>query len=82
MGINMSINITGAKFMTMNPKILNDIIEALKNSDRDLTISEIAEITKHTRATIRTYIAYLLGQGKVIVTRQIGRAKFFRLKEP
>ena len=66
--------------MSINQKIVEKILECFKNTNRDLTLKEIAEKTGLTRTTVRTYLVYLLATGKIEETRQIGKSKFYKLK--
>ncbi len=61
-------------------KILDAVKHAV-SSPRDLSVEEIAEITGIHRNTISKYVYGLEKEGKLVMTRQVGNAKFYTVKE-
>jgi DNA-binding IclR family transcriptional regulator len=65
----------------MSEPIARKIIDCLKRAEsRDLSIEEIASQTKIHRNTVSKYIYGLEKEGKIIKTREVGRAKFYTIK--
>ena len=65
-------------------KQVQKILECLKKaapSPRDLSIEEIAAETSIHRNTISKYVYGLEKEGKIIMTRQLGAAKLYTVKE-
>jgi len=62
----------------MKGEIVEKIIGFLKNSSHGLTITELVNISKLSRSSIRTGLAKLEGAKRVVV-RQIGMAKVYSL---
>jgi DNA-binding transcriptional ArsR family regulator len=46
----------------------------------DLSIKEVAEKTKLSRPTTSTWLKVLHAEGKIEISRRIGRAVFYRLR--
>ena len=68
--------------MTGDP--VRRILEAVKRaatSPRDVSVEEIAESTGIHRNTISKYVYGLEKEGKLVMTRQVGNAKFYTIKE-
>lgn len=57
------------------------ILTTLKNSERDLSIKEIAERTGLNRMTVGKWLGILQERQEVIKTREVGRAKFYDTPE-
>jgi DNA-binding IclR family transcriptional regulator len=58
------------------------IVECLrKAAPRDLSIEEIATGTGIHRNTVSKYVYSLEKEGKITLTRQVGGAKFYTVKE-
>ena len=56
------------------------ILEAIKKKyPQDLSIQEIAEISKLSRETVSKYVGILEAEKKIALTRRIGKAKMYRL---
>jgi len=55
-------------------KILNVIKEEYP---KDLSIQEIANISKISRETISKYVGILVAEKKIILTREVGKAKMY-----
>lgn len=67
-----------------NGKQVQKIIECLRKAapnPRDLSIEEIAAATDIHRNTISKYVYGLEKEGKIVMTRQVGAAKFYTIKE-
>ena len=65
-------------------QILARVLDCLRKaspSPKDLSIEEIAGLTKVNRNTAAKYIFALEKEGKVLMTRQLGRAKLYTIKE-
>jgi DNA-binding IclR family transcriptional regulator len=63
-------------------QILAKVLDCLrKASPKDLSIEEIAGLARVNRNTAAKYIFALEAQGKIIMTRQLGRAKLYTIKE-
>ncbi|MCK4307360.1 HTH domain-containing protein [candidate division WOR-3 bacterium] len=56
-----------------------EVIE--KASPQDLSIQEIAEISKLSRETVSKYVGILEAEKKIALARRIGKAKMYRLIE-
>lgn len=68
----------------MDGKQVQKILEAIKRasaSPKDLSIEEIAELTGIHRNTVSKYVYGLEKEGKIIMTRQVGSAKLYTIKE-
>lgn len=62
----------------LNPKIKQDIIQFLQeNFPKDFNIQEIANNVKVHRNTVSTYVKVLVAEGKLIVTRTMGKINLF-----
>lgn len=58
------------------------IVECLqKAAPRDLSIEEISTETGIHRNTVSKYVYALEKEGKITLTRQVGGAKFYTLKQ-
>lgn len=59
------------------------ILEVLKNAPvrRDLHQDEIAERAKMSRHTVSKYLLALNAEGKIKVTRRLGKIVFYEIKE-
>lgn len=54
------------------------ILDAIKNANPPyVTIQDIADITKISRETVSKYILVLEAEGKIKVTKIIGKAKLY-----
>jgi len=61
---------------------MQKILECLKKAaPKDLSIEEIAETTRIHRNTVSKYVFALEKEGKVILSRQLGNAKLYTIKE-
>jgi biotin operon repressor len=61
---------------------MNKILEHVrKAAPKDLSIDEIADSTGIHRNTVSKYIFALEKEGKVILSRQVGNAKLYTVKE-
>jgi len=58
-----------------------EILEALEKAGRDQSIQEIADLTHISRDTVSKYIGILEAEGKIEMTREIGRAKLYSSKK-
>lgn len=68
--------------MTDDPtKLILDAVKKAMTSPRDLSVEEIAEITGIHRNTVSKYVYGLEKEGKLDMTRQVGNAKFYTVKE-
>jgi len=56
-----------------------EVLEVLKRADRDLSIQEITDRTHLSRDTVSKYVGILEAEGKIEMTREIGRAKLYYL---
>jgi DNA-binding IclR family transcriptional regulator len=68
----------------MNGKQAQKILEAIKHasaSPGDLSIEEIAAKTGIHRNTVSKYVYGLEKEGKIIMSRQVGSAKLYTVKE-
>lgn len=52
----------------------------VKAAPRDLSIEEIAKATHVSRDTVSKYVYALAMQEEIVMTRQVGRAKFYTVK--
>lgn len=58
------------------------ILDCLKKAaPRDLSIEEISAATGTHRNTVSKYVYGLEKEGKIIMTREVGRARFYTPKE-
>jgi DNA-binding transcriptional ArsR family regulator len=48
---------------------------------KDLSIEEVSSATQIGRNTVSKYLSILEAQGKVKLSREVGRAKFYTVKE-
>jgi len=61
---------------------IQKVLECLrKAAPKDLSIDEIATATKIHRNTVSKYIFALEREGRIAMTRQVGNAKFYTVKE-
>ncbi len=51
-----------------------------KASPKDLSIQEIAEMTKLSRETVSKYVGILEAEGNIKLARKIGKAKLYIIK--
>jgi len=58
-----------------------EVLEVLKRADRDLSIQEITDRTHLSRDTVSKYVGILEAEGKIEMTREIGRAKLYFSKK-
>jgi predicted ArsR family transcriptional regulator len=57
------------------------ILEAIKNANPPyVTIQDIADTTKISRETVSKYMLVLEAEGKIKVTKIIGKAKLYEIK--
>lgn len=62
-------------------KAKQKILKKLKESyPTDLSIGEIAKKTGLSRTTVSTYLKVLIAEGKIVHTRNVGKAVFYRAK--
>jgi DNA-binding IclR family transcriptional regulator len=67
-----------------NGKQAQKILDCLKKAapgPRDLSIEEIAAETGIHRNTISKYVYGLEKEGKIVMTRQVGAAKLYTIKD-
>lgn len=57
------------------------ILDALEDSDFDLSIGELAERTGISRDTASKYVNVLKAEEKVELSRTVGNAKLYKVKE-
>lgn len=58
------------------------VVECLRRAaPRDLSIEEIASLTGLHRNTISKYVYGLEMKGKIVKTREVGRAKFYTIRK-
>ena len=55
--------------------------ELEKAHPTDLSIGEVAKKTGFSRPTVSTYLKVLEAEGKIEVSRKVGRAVLYRLKK-
>ena len=68
----------------MDGKQAQKIVDCLKKQptiQRDLTIEEIADLTGIHRNTVSKYVYGLEKEGKITMTRQVGSAKLYAVKD-
>lgn len=65
-----------------NEKTTKEIIlDAIKNANPPyVTIQDIADITKISRETVSKYMLVLEAEGKIRVTKTVGKAKLYEAK--
>jgi DNA-binding IclR family transcriptional regulator len=63
----------------MSERTILDCIK--KAAPRDLSIEEVSKATGIGRDTVSKYIYGLEKAGKIALTREVGRAKFYAVKE-
>lgn len=64
----------------LNPKIKQDIILFLQdNFPKDFNIQEIADYVKVHRNTASTYVKVLVAEGKIKLTRTMGKINLYSL---
>lgn len=67
--------------MTKEKQVKTRVLGALKNMHpQDRSIEEIAKASGINRETTSKYIAVLVAEGKIELSRTVGRAKMYRLK--
>jgi len=47
----------------------------------DLSITEVAKRAKISKPTASTWLKVLKAEGKIILSRRVGKAKFYRIKK-
>ncbi len=58
------------------------ILECIKKSaPKDLSIEEVSKETGIGRDTVSKYLYGLEKAGKIVLSREVGRAKFYTVKE-
>ena len=68
--------------MHLSQKAKQKILKKLEESyPTDLSIGEIAKKTGLSRTTVSTYLKVLVAEGKIVHTRNVGRAIFYRAKK-
>jgi len=66
----------------MSAEVEQKVLACLrKSAPKDMSIEELAEATKLHRNTVSKYVAILEAGRKIIMTRTLGNAKMFKLKE-
>ena len=66
----------------MSEKRVNKILDSLhKAAPKDLSIEEISQTTGIGRDTVSKYVYALEKEGRISLTREVGRAKFYTVKE-
>jgi DNA-binding IclR family transcriptional regulator len=63
----------------LSEEIIAKILRVLRESKHDLSVGEIADLADIHRNTVGKYLFTLEREGKVMVTRAIGRAKLYSL---
>jgi len=64
----------------LNPETKKSIIQLLqKDYPKDFNIQEIADIVKIHRNTASTYIKVLVAEGKIKISRTIGKINLYSL---
>lgn len=66
----------------MSEEVERKVLACLrKSAPKDMSIEELAEATKLHRNTVSKYVAILEAGNKIIMTRALGNAKLFKIKE-
>jgi predicted transcriptional regulator len=65
------------KAITSTKKKIYDTIE---KNQRDISIQEIADISGISRETVSKYVGILEAEGKIKLSRLVGKAKLYELK--
>ena len=66
----------------MSEKRENKILDCLrKAAPKDLSIEEISQATQIGRDTVSKYVYALEKEGRITPSREVGRAKFYLVKE-
>jgi DNA-binding IclR family transcriptional regulator len=66
----------------MTDGAMQKILDCLKKAaPKDLSIEELADMTGIHRNTVSKYVFALQSQGKVVLSRQLGNAKLYTVKE-
>ncbi len=69
--------------IVMSEGVEQKILKCLKDAyPLDLSIEELSALTHTHRNTVSKYVYSLNKQGSIKVTRRIGRATMYALKEP
>lgn len=63
---------------TTKEKVLKVLYEAYP---LDLSISEVAKRAKISKPTASTWLKILEAEGKIVLFRKVGKAKFYRIKK-
>lgn len=59
----------------------NKILKIIKDAHpKDLSIEEIAKTSRMSRETVSKYLAVLEAEGKIELSREVGRAKMYKAK--
>jgi len=64
--------------MDNKTKVLKTLEEAYP---QDLCIGEVAKATNLSRPTVSTWLKVLEAEGKIEVSRKVGKAIFYRIKK-
>jgi DNA-binding IclR family transcriptional regulator len=65
----------------MSQEIEAKVLECLrKAAPKDLSIEEISNLTKLNRNTAAKYLFALEKEGKIVMSRQVGKAKLYNVK--
>ena len=60
---------------------LQKILDCIhKAAPKDLSIEEVAQLTKINRNTVAKYLFALEREGKIVMTRRMGKAKLYSVK--
>jgi response regulator of citrate/malate metabolism len=63
-------------------KTKQKVLDAIQEADpKDLSIHEIAGITKLSRETVSKYVGILEAEGKIKLARRMGKAKLYLLSD-
>jgi len=58
------------------------VLEALSKAyPLDLSITEVAKRAKVSKPTASTWLKVLEAEGKIVLSRRVGKAKFYRIKK-
>ncbi|MFQ5976833.1 MAG: winged helix-turn-helix domain-containing protein [Candidatus Heimdallarchaeota archaeon] len=61
--------------------VVGRILELLNTAERDLCVSEIAEMTQLSRVSVHYSVKALKELGKIRLTRKVGKISFYELSE-
>ena len=60
---------------------MDKILDCLrKAAPKDLSIEEVAKLTKINRNTVAKYLFALEREGKIVLSRRVGKAKLYSVK--